>query len=300
MEELYRLIPDEYVGVIRSRLDAERLYEIRIRNRMPVRVGYGGEYRYLSSHGLTDDRRDAFVAGAREAENIVMRACGRSLYTVTETLKRGYIAIGGIRLGVCGSGVSAGGVLSAVKDFTAVNIRIPHAVTGCAVPIAGRIFDPNGGVFNTLIISPPGAGKTTVLRDLCRIISDRGFNVLLCDEKYELASVGGGAPALDVGCCTDVVSGIDKRTVTEMAIAHMRPDVVMTDELTGGDGEYMRRAVHCGIAVVATVHARDLGDFLSKPEFMNYDPRNIFSRFAVISAGIRRTVTVFDGEGVPI
>lgn len=293
MEELYRLIPDMYAAPIRSRLCYERIQEVRIINNAPVRVCYDGAYYYLCKTGITKDKPSAFIASAREVEGIVMRACEHSLYTVTDTLKRGYISVaGGLRLGVCGSGVMSGNTLTAVKDFSSVNIRLPHQVTDCAASLCARVL--SGGIKNTLIISPPGAGKTTVLRDLCRLISDRGYCVLLCDEKYEIASVAGGNATLDVGCCTDVISGIDKARVFNMGIAHMRPDVIITDELFGGDLPSVERAATCGISVIATVHAKDTSDILAKPEWGDAIKSGMFKLYAVLTDAPRRAITVYE------
>lgn len=297
MDELYRLIPDEYAAPIRSRLCYDRLCEVRVINGAPVRVCYDGAYYFLCKTGLTKDKSAAIVATSRDAEGIVMRACEHSLYTVTDTLKRGYVAVaGGLRLGVCGSGVTTGGELSAVKNFVSVNIRIPHEVKDCAAGLCAKVLQ--GGINNTLIVSPPGAGKTTILRDLCRQLSERGLCVLLCDEKYEIASVVNGVPSLDVGCCTDVISGIDKRRVFEMGIAHMRPDVIIADELFGSDLEAVRRASACGVSVIATVHAKNTADLLKKSEFEQAAKDGSFALFAVLSGAPTRAVTVYEGVGV--
>ncbi len=288
-------MPDRISSVISSRLSIDRLCELRIRNSLPVCVLYDGCYYFLCRSGLTKDRNDAFIAEKNEAERVVMRACEKSLYTVTETLKRGYIAVsGGIRIGVCGSAVTERGAVFAVKDFSSVNIRVPHQVKGCAATLYNKIASDR--IPNTLIISPPGAGKTTVLRDLCRMISDRGKNVLLCDEKYEIAAAVSGAPTLDVGACTDVISGTDKETVFNMGVASMRPDVIAVDELFNSDIDGLSHAVHCGISVIATVHARDLIDFKSKREYSEILNDGIFSRFAVLSDAPRRGIAVYDGE----
>lgn len=296
MEELYKLIPDSFAAAIRARLCLEKLCELRVRNGMPLRVLYDGAYYYLGDGGITKSERGAFVASGDEAERIVMRACDHSLYTVTDTIKRGYIAVsGGIRIGVCGSGVTTNGALGAVKDFTSVNIRLPHQVVGCASGMVGRVVSADG-IRNTLIVSSPGGGKTTVLRDLCRLISERGYNVLLCDEKYEIASAAHGAPTLDVGRCTDVMSGIDKKRVFAAGIANMRPDVIMTDELFDDDIDSVKRAAACGIAVIATVHARDVAELSAKPDWKEILENKIFARFAVITAAPRRDVSIFDAE----
>lgn len=295
MEGLFRLLPDKLVAVLKTRLFIDKLYEVRVNNGAPVRVCYDGSYYYLCESGITKDRSAAFIAEAGEAERIVMRACDHSLYTVTETLKRGYVSVeGGIRIGVCGSGVTVGGNIAAIKDFVSVNIRVPHEIKGCASTLFAKVT-VGGGIKNTLIVSPPGAGKTTVLRDLCRLLSERGCCVLLCDEKFEIASCISGAPTLDVGICTDIISGIDKSHVFEMGVAYMRPDVIIADELFTSDIESVERASTCGISVISTVHAHSVRDLSLKPQFKRAMDNRVWDLYAVLSGAPNRTTTVFEG-----
>lgn len=294
MEELSKLIPNHYAEAIRLRLSYERISELRIINKAPVRICYDGMYYFLCKTGITKEKTAAFVAGEREAEQVVMRACERSLYTVTDTLKRGYISVsGGLRVGVCGSGVMSGGEIAAVKDFGSVNIRIPHQIVGCASGLFAKVV--SGGLKNTLIISPPGVGKTTVLRDLCRLVSDHGYKVLLCDEKHEVAAVAGGAATLDVGFRTDIISGVDKRRVFEMGIANMSPQIIFADELFEGDLESVARAATCGVAVVATVHAKDIIELKQKQKWKTAIDNKVFRLYAVVSGAPMRAVTVYEG-----
>ena len=298
MEEFYKLISDELSDAVKKRLFIDKLAEVRIRNGFPVSVCYDGKYRYIGERGLTDRADEAFVAGKNEAENVVMRACERSLYTVTDTVRRGYVSVsGGIRIGICGSAVKSGGNIVTFKNFTSVNIRLPHQIKGCAASVAVKLNSPHG-IYRTIVISPPGAGKTTVLRDLCRILSAR-YNVLLCDEKYEIASACDGAAMLDVGYA-DVMSGADKQTVFDAGIAYMRPDVIMADELFEDDIRHVMRAAHCGISVVATVHARDYKDFRAKREFAEAVTSGTFERFVELSPPPARTLTVYDGSGAAV
>lgn len=296
MDELYKLIPEEYAAPIKSRLCADKLNELRIANRAPVRVCYDGAYRFLCASGLTQNRAEAFMSSDTAAENVIMRACERSLYTVTDTLKKGYISVrGGIRIGICGSAVTNGGDILSVKDFTSVNIRLPHAVPGCANELFARVT--NGGALkNTLIVSPPGVGKTTVLRDLCRLISDRGHNVLLCDEKFEIASAVNGIPALDVGCRTDVMSGADKKRVFAFGIANMRPHAIMTDELSAGEIDDVRYAASCGVCVISTVHAASVDELKRKAGFDVAIKEKLFSVYAVLHDAPRRNMTISEGD----
>lgn len=299
MKELFKLISDKYAQVVESRLAIDKLAELRIRNGSPVSVWYNGSYRFLCEGGITKDPAEAFVAEKNEAESVILRACDRSLYTVTETLKRGYISVGGgIRIGVCGSAVTSGDAVTAVKDFTSVNIRLPHEIKGCASVVFSKTV--GSGIKNTLIISPPGAGKTTVLRDLCRQISDRGFNVLLCDERYEIAACSRGLPTLDVGRCTDVISGADKRSAFTAGIAFMRPDVIVADELFDIDLDGLFRAVNSGVSVICTAHARDYCELKQKVGYSAIVDSHLFERFVVISDPPRRDITVLDGDGCSV
>lgn len=297
VRQLYRLLSDELADAVCTKLNPELVCEVRIRNGAPICVRYDGVLGYIGANGFTTDKAAAFVAEKNAAETVVLRACERSLYTVSDTIKRGFVTVGGgVRIGVCGSGVYGGGALLAVKDYSAVNIRLPHEIKGCANALFARISKGNT-LHSTLLLSPPGAGKTTVLRDLCRVASDRMISVLLCDEKYELAASVRGVPTLDVGACTDVVSGQDKPSVIESGIANMRPDVIMADELFGADFESVARAATCGISVVATAHARCLADLKNKRETERALSCGVFTRFAVISDAPRRDITVYDGEG---
>lgn len=293
MDALFRLIPDNYAAAV-GRLNISKLCEVRICNCAPVRVCYDGEYFFLFDSGITRDRNAAYIAERGAAEKIVLRACSHSLFTITDTLKRGYIAVaGGIRVGVCGAGVMTDGKLTAVKDFSSVNIRLPHEVKGCASVLASKLAA--GGLKSALILSPPGAGKTTMLRDLCRTLSDGGYNVSLCDEKHEIAAMFSGAPTLDVGCRTDIICGMDKRNAIETAIAGMTPQIIMTDEIFSADLPIIRRAVTCGVAVIGTMHAKDIDDLRAKPDFGEILAQKIFDSYVVLSGAPNRTVTVYEG-----
>jgi stage III sporulation protein AA len=227
---------------------AENLYELRIRIGKPIAA--------VDRYGTA---ATVYRACAEDIEYALNVASGHSVYAVSEQLLRGYISYrGGVRIGVGGEGVRAGGRLTALKNISSLNIRVPHEVKGCADTIK-EIFV--GGLKNILIIAPPGAGKTTLLREMTRRFSQKERSILLIDERGEVAAVSEGVSALDVGDYTDILTGVDKTLAYENVIRAMRPDMIVTDELFGGeDIKSISEIVRAGVFVMATVHARGIDE----------------------------------------
>lgn len=192
-----------------------------------------------------------YTVDAADIERILGIASDFSVYAVNEQLVKGYMAKKGIRIGVAGEGVVENGSVLTMKHVSFLTIRIPHQVRGAADVVRGRIF--GGSVRNTLVISPPSAGKTTMLRELARIASER-FNTLIIDERYEIAAADRGVPTLDVGDC-DVVSGVSKTAAYENTIRAMSPEIIVTDELfRRSEAEAVCDIVRSGVKVFASLH----------------------------------------------
>ncbi len=241
--EIERILPQRIFDAL-DKLNKNKLYELRLR-KSGVSVCYNGIFFPLCENGTSGAE---ISVSAAEIENVIIKASGHSIYAVNDQIKNGYLALGdGVRMGICGE-VSD----KTIKHFSSINIRFPHEITGCANSVM-RFVARERGCFNTLIVSPPGCGKTTLLRDLIRQLSDRGNNVLVSDERNEL---GGGEAALDLGRNTDVISGGDKSFAFDRGIRYMRPDILCADELMNDDDVYsVRRAQAGGVNVVASVHA---------------------------------------------
>ena len=177
--------------------DKSKLYELRIRVGKPVMVNYEGKFCYLSAKGVTVCRKDAMIATQDDVEKVIRHVSEFSLYAVSEQLNKGYITTKkGERLGIAGEYVQENGKILALHRFTSVNVRFPHEVIGCSDFVYPYVTDGKT-VHNTLILSRPGLGKTTLLRDLCRHLSDELFiNLLVADERGELS---GGSGALCLG-----------------------------------------------------------------------------------------------------
>lgn len=248
----------------------KRLYELRIRANKPVRANVNGEFITVSYKG------SPLIYTAEDIEEIVCRACDGSLYAYNDFIKNGYVAKNGVRIGLCGRCVIENGIIKTIADFNALCIRIPHEVRGCAFPIFNRI--KNRLDLSTLLISSPGQGKTTVLRDLASAFSEQGKNVLVVDEKGEIAPSG-----LNVGDNTDVLSGCDKRFGLFTAIKNLCPEVVIVDELTTAeDVSGVVFAKRSGVSVIASVHGPSIKDVYEKEYMRSSLNGDIFKYFAVI------------------
>ncbi len=244
-----------------SHLNYNKLTEIRLRKGQPVLVGYGGEYRYLGVNGVCSGANSAIIAD--EVEAVINAATGGCIYNYTEQMKGGFITVGhGIRIGIAGEYVTQGGVVTAVKNITSLNLRIPHDIIGCSQKICESLF--LGGreaseLPSTLIFAKPGLGKTTMLRDVARFMSaNLSKNVLIFDERGEIAAIDGFGNGFDLGAHVDVVRSSNKLDAVASAIRAMKPDVVVTDELYGErDKIAVEYVSDCGICVVASSHTVD-------------------------------------------
>ena len=233
-------------------LNLNYLTEIRLRNGQPVIIQYRGEYNYIGSYGVC---RQGDALKCIDAQSILNEAMEGSVFAYSEQLKNGYITVsGGVRIGVAGEYVTDGNNTITVKGVTSLNIRIPHDIRGAGSGIFKTIS--LGGLKSTLLFSPPGFGKTTILRDLARQTSANSLsNVLIFDERNEIAAVGGDGTGFDLGKNCDIVRGANKLSAVANAIRAMRPDVIITDELYGQeDYSAVDYANKCGITVIASSH----------------------------------------------
>lgn len=217
----------------------------------------------------------------------LMEICsGASPYAVKESLRLGFITVrGGVRVGFCGEVISEKGCIVSIKNFSSASVRIPRELHGCANGLCGQPF------VSTLIISPPGLGKTTLLRDMVRLLSQNGLRVSLCDERGEVAGLVDGVPSFDLGGQTDILSGGKKSETAMMLLRCMTPDVVAMDEITAAeDVEACQMLCHCGIRLLATAHAASVDELYSRPLYRELLARNIFCRAVIIAFpdGVRR------------
>ncbi len=223
-----------------------------------------------------------------------------SIHAYENELRQGFITIeGGHRVGVTGQVLTEKGNVKNMKHISSINIRISHEVKHCADQIMPYVVQ-NNRVYHTLIISPPRCGKTTLLRDLIRQISDANSNVGVVDERSELAGCYQGIPQNDVGCHTDVLDACPKTEGMLMLIRSMSPDVIAIDEIGGMEEvDAMKYAMHCGVKMLATVHGESMEEIRKKPLFEQLIKEHCFERYVVLKTGKRvgEISGIFDERG---
>ena len=204
-----------------------------------------------------------YIVSQADIDKVIAKASNFSVYAVGDEMKRGYIPFGKYRIGIAGEGVMDDEKFLSVKNVSSLVIRVPHQVYSAAERVSGEVVNKP---LSTLVISPPGAGKTTMLRELARLASKK-FNTVVLDERYELAAFASGKPALDVGDA-DVVSGVPKSVAYETSVRALNPDVVVTDEVFSvGEIEAILDLLRTGVKVFASVHGESVSSLENNSRF---------------------------------
>ena len=235
----------------------------------------------------------------QELQAVLDRATEFSAYRCAGSIRQGYVTVrGGCRVGICGTAVLRGGEIATVGELSSLSIRIARAALGVAKDVYPKLWS-EGSFESTLILSPPGGGKTTLLRDLIRCLSKGSqthpaLRVAVVDERGEIAAARGGCAQFDVGPYTDILTGTEKAEGISMLLLAMNPQVIAVDEITAPeDIRAMTVAANCGVAFLATVHGRDLDELRRRKLCRELLDTELFHQFIVLEGrGSARTSRV--------
>ncbi len=254
-----------------------RVQEIRIRAGCPIFVRMNGEEIRLSGY-----------ADSRLIHELMELFANHSLYAYEEEIRQGFLTIeGGHRVGISGKVVMDGKQIRTIKDISGLNIRLAHEWKGCAEEVLPWLYQ-DGTIQNTIFISPPGGGKTTILREVIRNLSDgnphgRGMVVSVVDERSEIGACLRGIPQCDLGQRTDIMDGCPKALGMTMMIRSMGPEVLAVDEIgTKEDLSAIRDALRSGVKILVTVHGDSLEDMKKNPILREMVEERMFGRYVVL------------------
>ena len=237
-------------------IDCDKLFEIRMRAGKPLCVaGVDGKQFITHTGRLSSAGEKGVIVSKKDIEEAVEILTSYSLYSYKDQIKNGFItAPGGHRVGICGTMTPDS---EFITDVSCLNYRFAREIFSAADKAVDAVYN-NGQVKSTLIVSAPGCGKTTFLRDLIRQISNKGVNISVVDERGELAAVRGGIPGFDLGFSTDVLDMCDKRIGMKIMLRTMTPSVIAVDEFdVVSDADIISALNASGVSVFATVHTRD-------------------------------------------
>ena len=301
LSQILNNIPIEY------QVDIE---EIRLRNGKPINIYLKGKDYFVTQGGSLTKNMEEGVLVKREYINKTFQLISNySVYAFEEEIKNGFITLkGGHRVGIGGKVLYGSRGIETIRNISSLNIRIAREKIGVSDKIIAYILDYPRAIHNTLIISPPQCGKTTLLRDLIRNLSDgspfvgnRGFKVGVIDERSELAGMYNGVPQHNMGLRTDILDGCNKKDGTIMLLRSMSPEIIAMDEIGSiSDVESIHEILKAGVKVIATVHGDNLEDLLSKKSLGILIKEKIFKRYIFLdnSKGVGTVKNIIEGNSL--
>lgn len=269
--------------------------EIRLRSKKPLILNANNkDYFYNEKENDLDlNMNNPYIVTREDIEQTFQIICKYSIHTFMDDIKKGFITLrGGHRVGIVGKAIVENGQVKNIKHISSLNIRISREIIGCSDKILDHIINTNNKVNNTLIISPPQCGKTTLLRDIVRNLSNgnkkygfRGMKVALIDERNEIGGSYLGVPQMDVGIRTDIIETCPKDVGIIMLLRSMSPNIIVTDEI-GNEREVkaLYTALNGGVNLITTVHGDSIEDIKERKELSNLLDKELFKKVIILSS----------------
>lgn len=232
--------------------------------------------------GGTETPISSVPVDTSDIDSVIERATKASVHTAQSSIAKGFInCSGGIRIGLCGTGIIDKDKVTGMRGISSLAIRIPHEIRGCGQAAIDKVKADTVG--SVLILSPPGYGKTTFLRECIRQLSDSGKRVSVADERGELAAVHRGVPQFDLGKASDIMSDVPKAQAVMMLLRAMNPQIIAMDEISSPeDVEAAETASGCGVRLIATAHAADKSELYRRPVYRRLLELGVFKNTVVI------------------
>ena len=296
-EDLLRIFSVRIRTVLsRVSLDYDLLQEVRLRINAPLIIVYDNKEYYITSHSqMTNQAQDLFVVNKNEIRETMEYISNFSLYAFEDEIRQGFITVqGGHRVGIAGKAIVEDGKVKSINHISFINVRLSHQVIGCADLVMPYIYaTANNEINHTLIISPPRCGKTTLLRDIVRQVSDGSKNHLgqsvgVVDERSEIGACYMGVPQNYLGIRTDILDCCPKAVGMLMLIRSMSPRVIAVDEVGSvEDMNAIEYVLNCGCKLIATVHGNSIEDIRRKPVLKGLVENQIFERYIILNNEVK-------------
>ncbi|CEH35406.1 stage III sporulation protein AA [Romboutsia lituseburensis] len=269
--------------------------EIRLRSQKPLILNANNrDYFYNQNLNKLDTKMDnPYIVTKEDIEQTFQIICKYSIHSFMDDIKKGFITLrGGHRVGLVGKAIVEDGQVKNMKHISSLNIRVSREIIGCSNNILSHIIRGDNQVNNTLIISPPQCGKTTLIRDIVRNLSNgnrdygfKGIKVALIDERNEISGSYLGVPQMDVGIRTDIIETCPKDLGIMMLLRSMSPNLIVTDEIGNIDEiKALYTALNGGVNLITTVHGDSIEDIKSRKELSNLLDKDLFKKVIILSA----------------